>query len=446
MKTYDVFGYSFSAIKLRKLRAALTTLGVIIGIAAIVALLSITQGLQVSITNDLNRGLSSTTLIVVPGSNALGAVGGTGGLGGGGGRAARTTSSTGINLGGSGAGSSGFALFTNYTSQIDALSPDIVSSMAVIERTGYVEADSMNNSVTIYGVDFGNYSQLYSTTFVAASGTIPSNPTSNEIVVGARVNDPRENGTLLFRAGDNVGVIWTNATTLPVINETYTAQVAGVLQKIGGFGFGGPSDTGIYMPLAQAESFFGTNQCDMIIVQLKNSSNATVTDVSQAITNHFDGQVTVISSTAVLSLLSTIFGTIQLFLGGIAAISLLVAGIGIMNIMIVSLIERTREIGILKALGMKSRTVLSIFLGESMIIGLIGAFAGVASGWVLANIVARLLGSGAFGGTGFKVTPLLTPEVFVGSLAFGVGISVIFALYPAWRASRLKPVDALRYE
>ena len=72
MKTYDIFGYSFSAIKLRKLRAALTTLGVIIGIAAIVALLSITTGLQVSITNDLNRGLSSNTLIVVPGSNVLG--------------------------------------------------------------------------------------------------------------------------------------------------------------------------------------------------------------------------------------------------------------------------------------------------------------------------------------------------------------------------------------
>ena len=76
MKTYDILGYSFSAIKLRKLRAALTTLGVIIGIAAIVALLSITQGLQVSITNDLNRGLSANTLIVVPGSNALGGVGG----------------------------------------------------------------------------------------------------------------------------------------------------------------------------------------------------------------------------------------------------------------------------------------------------------------------------------------------------------------------------------
>jgi putative ABC transport system permease protein len=231
-----------------------------------------------------------------------------------------------------------------------------------------------------------------------------------------------------------------------VENESYAAQVSGVLQKVGGFGLAGPSDTGVYIPLAQAETFFGTNQCEMIIVQLKNSNNATITDVSQAITNYFGGQVTVISSTAVLSLLSTIFGTIQLFLGGIAAISLLVAGVGIMNIMIVSLIERTREIGILKALGMKSRTVLSIFLGESAIIGLIGALAGILSGWVLANIVARLLASGAFGGTGFKVTPLLTPEVFFGALGFGVVISIIFALYPAWRASKLKPVEALRYE
>jgi len=440
VKTYDIFGYSLSAIRLRKLRAALTTLGVIIGIAAIVALLSITQGLQVSITNDLNRGLSSNTLIVVSGSNALGPAGGSGVGGGPGGRGR-----AGFGLGGAGA-TSGFALYVNYTSKIDALSPDIASSLAVIEQSGYINADGLNSSVTIYGVNFNQYSQLYPTTFVAASGTILSNPADNDIIVGTRVNDPSENGTLLFSAGNNVGIVWTNATTLPVVNATYTAKVSAVLQKIGGFGLAGPSDTGVYMPLSQAESFFGTSQCQMILVQLKNSNNSTITDVSKAITNYFGGQVTVISSSAVMSLLSTIFGTIQLFLGGIAAISLLVAGIGIMNIMIVSLIERTREIGILKALGMKSRTVLSIFLGESAIIGLIGALAGILSGWVLANIVARLLASGAFGGTGFKVTPLLTPEVFLGALAFGIVISIIFAMYPAWRASKLKPVDALRYE
>jgi putative ABC transport system permease protein len=96
---------------------------------------------------------------------------------------------------------------------------------------------------------------------------------------------------------------------------------------------------------------------------------------------------------------------------------------------------------------MKSRTVLTIFLGESVIIGLMGAIIGIMLGWILANVTATVLGSGAFGsGGGFTITPLLTPEVLVGALGFGVGVSVVFALYPAWRASKLKPVEALRYE
>jgi len=227
---------------------------------------------------------------------------------------------------------------------------------------------------------------------------------------------------------------------------TYTARVSAILERIGGFGIGGPSDTGIYVPLSQAEDFFGTNEADMIIVKLKSSDEATINRTSKAITDYFGDQVSVISATAVQSLLTTIFSTISLFLGGIAAISLLVAGIGIMNIMIVSLIERTREIGILKAIGMKSRTVLYIFLTESVIIGLIGAAIGIVSGWILANLVAIFLGRGGIMGGALTITPILTAEVLLGALVFGVGISVVFALYPAWRASKLKPVEALRYE
>lgn len=443
MKTVDIFGYSFSAIKLRKLRAALTTLGVVIGIAAIVALLSITQGLQATLTGQLNQGLSTNTLIVTPGSGGAlgGAAGGGGGFGGGGGAGA------GGGLGDGSNDNSGFKLYVNYTSEIDALSPDIDTSIAVISQGGFIQTDTLNRSVTIYGVDFNQYSKVYTTTFIAASGTIPTNPSGNEAVIGTRVNQPGQNGTIFFGVGNSINISWTNATVLPPVNETETANVAAVLQKIGGFGLGGPSDTGVYIPIDRAQSFLGTDQADMIIVKLKNSDNATITNVSKLITDHFSNQVSVVSSTAVLSLLTSIFSLLQLFLGGIAAISLLVAGIGIMNIMIVSLIERTREIGILKALGMKSRTVLTIFLGESVIIGLIGAIVGIVLGWVLANITARVLGSGVFGGGGgFTITPLLTPEVLVGALAFGVGVSVIFALYPAWRASKLKPVEALRYE
>jgi len=431
MRTSDVFSYSFSAIKLRKLRAALTTLGVVIGIAAIVALLSITQGLQTTITDQLERGLSADTLIVVPGSSALG-----GGEGGG------------FAGGGFGGSSSNAPLHINYTDEINNLSPDIITSFAVVQKAGYVQNGSgvIRIVTTITGVNFSQYANAYSTTFVAATGSIPLNPSNDEIVVGARISDPRFNGTLFVRANDEVNITWTNNTVIPFVNKTYTAHVAAVLDRIGGFGIGGPSDTGIYVPLTRAEEFFGTDEADVIIVKLRSSDAATINSTSKIITDYFGDQVSVISATAVQSLLTTIFSTISLFLGGIAAISLLVAGIGIMNIMIVSLIERTREIGILKAIGMKSRTVLYIFLTESVIIGLIGAVIGILSGWVLANGVALFLGRGGVIGSALTITPVLTVEVILGALGFGIGISVIFALYPAWRASKLKPVEALRYE
>ena len=128
-----------------------------------------------------------------------------------------------------------------------------------------------------------------------------------------------------------------------------------------------------------------------------------------------------------------------------------------MNIMIVSLMERTREIGILKALGMKNHTVLLIFLTEAAIIGLMGALIGVGTGWALAELVVRIFSAngGGFGvrqsgqaalAGGIAITPVLTPTVLLGAIAFGLLVSVVFALYPAWRASRLKPVEALRYE
>ena len=434
MEPRDVFSYSFSAIKLRKLRAGLTTLGVVIGIAAIVALLSITQGLQDTITRQLQTGFATDTLIVSPGG--------------------------GFGLGAEGAMSaagSGFKLLVNDTQTINEIE-NVSMSMAIIQKVGYIEFGERVRITTIVGVDFAKYANIYSSTFVAESGEIPLNPENEMIVVGKRISDPWKNGTLLCKVDDTVEIIWLNATARPPRNETYTGNVTAVLKEIGGFGVGGPSDSSVYIPISQAQSFFGTNDCNMIIVKLKNDDKATIESVSKAITNAFSEEVSVMSSTAVLNLLSSVFSIIQLFLGGIAAISLLVAGIGIMNIMIVSLMERTREIGVLKALGMKGRTVLLVFLCESVIIGLMGALIGIASGWGLANVVAIVFrggGGGTFIGNqapqaeafgAMTITPVLTPTVLLGALIFGVGVSVIFALYPAWRASKLKPVEALRYE
>jgi len=425
MKATDVFSYSFSAIKLRKLRAGLTTLGVVIGIAAIVALLSITQGLQATIAQQLQKGFATDTLIVSAGRGVFGG----------------------------GTANSGFKLRVNYTEIIDGLSPDIDMSVAIIQRGGWIKSGGNELVTTIVGVDFAKYTEIYSSTFVNESGTIPQNPENNMVIIGKRVSDPWKNGTLFCNVNDAVDIVWTNATTFPPKNETYPGHVVAVLEEIGGFGIGGPSDYNIYVPILQAQSFFGTDECNMILVKLKNGDKATIDNVSNIITEAFSKEVSVMSSTAVLNILSSVFSVIELFLAGIAAISLLVAGIGIMNIMIVSLMERTREIGILKALGMKSQTVLMVFLCESIIIGLIGAVFGIVSGWGLANLVVMVFrGGGTFMGnqatasSGMTITPILTPTVFLGALIFGIGVSVVFALYPAWRASKLKPVEALRYE
>ena len=428
MRTSDIFSYAFSAIRLRKLRAGLTTLGVVIGIAAIVALLSLGQGFQDAITAQFQKGFATNTLIVSP---------------------------RGLQ------GESSYQLFVNDTKTIEGIQ-SVTSAVPILQKTVYAKVGERTFLVNVAGVNFSQYINVFSSTFVAQDGSIPPNPENESLVIGARIHDPWQNGTTVANVGDSVVINWTIVgADFKRENKTYTGQVVAVLGEVGGFSLGGPSDLGIYIPIQWAEHFFSSSEVNSIIVQLKDSEDSTIEATSDAIRSAFGGQVSVTSSTAVLSTIETIFSVIELFLAGIAGISLLVAGIGIMNIMIVSLMERTREIGILKALGMKGRTVLLIFLGEAIIIGLLGAAIGIGLGLGLAEVVARV-GFAAMGqstgGAGIRrgaavnqsmsltISPVLTPSVFVGAFTFGLLVSVVFALYPAWRASKLKPVDALRYE
>ncbi len=425
MKSRDVFSFSFGAVRLRKMRAGLTILGIVIGIAAIVALTSITTGLQVTITSELGAGFSSDTVTVSTQSFRM-----------------------------FGGGTSDFTLLVNDTDTINEIE-GVQTSAAIMSKSVMLDFGSTELPLSVTGVEYTAYASIYSS-FVAEEGSIPETPVNNSVVIGSRVTDPWDNGTVIAEVGDTILISWTHRVGLEMVEENYTAEVVAILEEIGGFSMG-PNDLGLYIPLSTAQSFFDTDEVNSIAVQLVSDDEELIETVSQAIEDAFDGLVTVTSPTALLETMSSVFDIISLFLIGIAGISLLVAGIGIMNIMIVSLMERTREIGILKALGMKSRTVLGIFLTEALVVGLVGAVVGVVTGYSIAMIFAAFSGgllggmpgresSGGPSSSLMTITPILTMDIILGAMAFGVLVAVIFALYPAWRASKLNPVDALRYE
>ena len=425
MKAKDTLGYSFSAIRLRKVRSGLTTLGIVIGIAAIVALLSFTQGFEVSITDQFQEGFSTDTLIVSA-QNPMQVPGG------------------------GGVEPSDFTLYTNDSESIETVD-GVTFATPLVSSRATIESDLTSTTAEVTGVNYTEYATLYSTTFVAELGAIPEEPANDSVIIGQSLYDPWNNGTYFVDIGDSLTV--TINAGLPT-EKNITVTVVGVLAEVGGSSFGvGPSDSGVYLTLDTAVDLFESDEVKSIVVQLVSDNEATIDAVTLDIEALFDDEATVTSMTSILDTMTTMLGTIELLLTGIAGISLLVAGIGIMNIMIVSLMERTREIGILKALGAKGRTVMGVFLTEALLIGIIGGVVGIAAGALLANLFSGIFSGGfSMGGRTTSdlsfgtITPILTPELALWAMFFGVVVSVVFALYPAWRASKLDPVDALRKE
>lgn len=432
MKILDVFKYALGGIRVRKLRTFLTTLGVIIGITGIVALLSLGEGFRVEMTSQFEQGFSLNTLTVTPGGGFMGF----------------------------GGGDDEFYLVVNDTETIDEVE-GVNIALAIISKQVSITSNNRTRFVSVVGVNFTQYSEIYSSTFLAENGSILFSPMNDTIILGARIADPWDNGTLFASVGDEINLTWATGPILNPITKSYIANVSTILKEIGGFGMGGPSDNQIYIPITTAQEFFDTEQCDQIVVQLTDSNQETIDSVTSEIEELYDDKISVMSPTALLSTISDLFSMIELFLVAISAIALLVAGIGIMNIMIVSVLERTREIGILKSLGMKDRNVLTIFLGEASLIGLLGGVLGIALGWGVANVISLFLSvfmGGGVGGMGggfdmgqqqamaLSITPILTPTILLLAFAFSLVVCILFGLYPARRASKMNPVEALRYE
>ena len=423
MDLSEILRYALSAIKLRKLRAGLTILGITIGITALVGLLALTQGFQASVQVQLQSGFATDSVVV-------------------------TTQNLGF-----GYQVTDFKMQTNDTAIINSLN-NIKQSIATMQEGCYGQFGNRTITLSVVGVNFSEYASIYPNSFVANSGSIPSNPGNTDAIVGVRINDPWKNGTLLTGIDKQFDLIYTTRNGTQFENQTLAVKTVGILDEIGGSTLGGPSDYSVYVPLDTAENFFGTNETSTIIVQLQKSDQDSITQTSKSIENAFNNKVLVVSSASIFNTINSVMIQVQTLMTGVIGISLLVAGVGIMNIMIISLMERTKEIGIMKAIGMKDGTVLAVFISESIIMGLVGTVSGIGLGYLLAyglnkfNLMGGMINSATSGTImgGIPMYPILTLTNLLSALGFGLGVSIFFGFYPAWRASKLQPVDALRYE
>jgi putative ABC transport system permease protein len=423
MEFTEIIAYAASAIKLRKLRAGLTILGIAIGITALVGLLAITQGFQISLKAQLQRGFATDTIVV-------------------------TTQNLGF-----GYELKDFELLIDDAEIIERID-NVKQTIPMLQKNCYGNFSNYTIPISVVGVDFAKYESVYPESFKASAGSISSYENQSVAVIGKSVNDPWQNGTLLAEINRDFEILYTTRIDFEFVNETSPFKCIAILDEIGGATVGGPSDYSVYVPLERAKSFFNTTETSTIVVQVEQSDEESIAQTSKKIEDAFDSQILVISSASIYKTISSVMDQVQVLMTGVIAISLLVAGVGIMNIMIISLMERTREIGIMKAIGMKDGTVLAIFLSESLIMGLVGTLSGIGFGYLLALGVNNLdlLGgmiSSATEGTvmgGIPSTPILTTTNLLSALFFGIAVSILFGIYPAWRASRLEPVDALRYE
>ncbi|MHA1519609.1 MAG: ABC transporter permease [Promethearchaeota archaeon] len=437
----DIFRSSFKTLKTRKRQTFLTMLGIIIGIAAIVSLQSLGAGFERSVSADFDS-LDANTIVM---SKAISV---NDRLGTGGGKlpssAEESTTETIEET---------FELYLNMSYDLEEIA-HIERVIPVITKK--ITMDGIDEVVTLYGFDFEDYSEVVSS-FEPNLGKIQLQDDVTDVIIGNTLYDPWENGTTFYNPGDNITITVQTLTDTGVQTLEIMFNISTTLQEIGGSSFiGGTSDLGIYIPLDYFRSLFDANDTQIVsyfLIQLDSESEDVIGSTIEVIEALYENEVRVSSSSEIISMMASTFETIQLFLTGIAAISLLVAGIGIMNIMTISLMQRTREIGILKALGMKDKTLLSIFLTEVTLIGLVGSLLGIGVGFIFGNVASSLLGTtdgatgilGKLSGDG-AISIALTWDLILAAIGFGLGTTVIFGFLPAYRASQKPPVETLRSE
>lgn len=407
MEIIEIFEEALITLRVNKMRTVLAVLGIVIGIGSVIALISLGQSSQKSVTDQI-ESLGSNLLTISPGSsntgNVRGAVGG------------------------------GTTLTYDDAKAIEssALITTVAKVSAELSKRSQVTTGENNTNTQIYGVT-----------------PVYSEVKKIEVVNGSFISERDVSSmTKVAVLGPQAAIDLFGEDTNPIGKtvriEGKAFKVVGVTVEKGGSGMGSADDV-IYVPLTTAQKIlYGQNYLSSISIEAKNADvmvaaqdevgyflldRHNITDPSKA-------DFRIMNQSDILSTASSITSTFTSLLSGIAAISLLVGGIGIMNIMLVTVTERTREVGLRKALGAKKKTIITQFLTEAIILTFGGGVLGIALGVLISYILSKTMG--------------LPFTISIGAVALAIivsgAIGIIFGWYPAKKASDLEPIEALRYE
>lgn len=426
MKLSKSFKLSLNILLHSKLRTWLTIIGIIIGIAAVVSIISVSEGAQQQLESRLGT-LGADILTITPGfSRAQGL----GGFGRGG--------AEGFDRGDSSANTDTKNLTSKDVLMLKGI-PNIDYIMGQISGREDLTYMTKTASLSITGVDTSVWKDI--TTEQISAGRFLTSGDSYSIVLGGSIVSSTFESGIPLNSRVTIG------------DKSF--KVVGILEN----------GRTIYMPIDISKNILEDateDKFDSILVKIEdiNLANETINAINQrlmlshGIIDANKKDFTVSSPTSFQETIQETMNTMTLFLGAIAAISLIVGAVGIANTMFTSVLEKTKEIGIMKAIGAQDKDIMTIFLFNSGLIGLIGGIGGILLGFFASSLISSMGGiSAAASGPGrggflgsFGATSYVSPELVIGALVFSILIGMIAGAIPAYRASKLNPVDALRHE
>jgi putative ABC transport system permease protein len=433
MHIWESIRIALRALTINKLRTSLTMLGIIIGVAAVIALVSIGNGVRQSM-NEQMTSLGTNLVEVMSGQGRGGPSGGGGPMGG-----------------------------QQDESQADLkektaepLTMADVEALSDPAQVSHVEAVAATYSVNTVRTVVRDQKTAEDVSITGVTPDFESvrnmTPKYGSFITQEQVDQKAWVAVLGYDVANKLFESYEDPIGESVRINGVLFEVIGVLPESGQGGFGNP-DSAVFIPLSTAQTRIGNSgafrgslkvSAVYIKVDLQSNMDAATAQVTAVLRerhrlgDEYKNDFNIMNQAQLMEFSDTMATTLTAFLGSIAGVSLLVGGIGVMNIMLVSVTERTREIGLRKAVGAKRRDILLQFLVEAMVLSLIGGFMGIGVGYGISRALPLISSS--------LTNAVVTPESVLMATGFSAAIGLFFGVYPASRAARLRPIEALRYE